>query len=62
MIVPEMVPDVAAGQAGWLPPAHRKIIMPPPAFVGAKCKWEKSRFDDNPENVSVKVMAAPISL
>jgi hypothetical protein len=58
VIVPEMVPDVAAGQVGWFPPPHRKIITPPATFVGAKCKWDTNRFDDNPENVSVKVMVA----
>jgi hypothetical protein len=61
-IVPVMDPDVAAGQAGWFPPPHRKIITPPATFVGAKCKWDITRFEDNPENVSVKVIVVPISI
>ena len=62
VIVPVMVPDVAAGQTGWFPPPHRKIITPPATFVGAKCKWDTKRFDDNPENVRLKVMVVPISI
>src|SRR5437763_16564807 len=56
VIVPVMVPDVAAGQTGWLPPPHRNIMTPPATFVGAKCRWDTPRGVDRAENVSENVM------
>jgi hypothetical protein len=62
VIVPVMVPEVAAGQAGWPPPPHRNIITPPETFVGAKCTWAKVSGDDSPEKVNEKVIVFPISI
>jgi len=62
VIVPVMVPEVADGQAGWLPPPHRNIMTPPATFVGAKCKWAKRRVVDSPENVIEKVIVLPTSI
>src|ERR1043166_7204126 len=62
VIVPVMVPDVAAGQAGWFPPPHKNIMTPPDTFVGAKCKWATKRFVDSPENVIENVMVLPTSI
>src|SRR5260370_12111212 len=61
VIVPVLVHDVAAGQAGWFPPPHKNIMTPPPTFVGPKCKWATLGFADSPENVNVKVMVPPAS-
>jgi hypothetical protein len=60
MTVPVMDPDVAAGHGGWFPPPHRKIITPTATFVGAKCKCDTNRVDDNLENVRLKVMVVPM--
>src|SRR5207247_10492444 len=62
VIVPVMVPDVVAGQTGWLPPPHRNIMTPPATFVGAKCRWDTARGVDRSENVSEKVMLFPTSM
>src|SRR5207247_9115175 len=62
VIVPVMVPDVAAGQTGWPPPPHRNIMTPPATCVGAKCRWDTTRGVDRPENVSENVMLFPTSM
>jgi hypothetical protein len=62
VIVPVMVPEVAAGQAGWPPPPHRNIITPPETFVGAKCRWATLSGDDSPEKVNEKVIVSLISI
>src|SRR5213593_2445681 len=61
VIVPVMVPDVADGQTGWLPP-HRNIMTPPVTFVGAKCRWDTPRGVDRSENVNENVMLFPTSM
>src|SRR5204863_8693941 len=57
-----MVPEVAAGQAGWPPPPHRNIMTPPATLVGAKCRWDTRRGDDRFENSIEKVMVLAISM
>src|SRR5207244_8792793 len=61
-IVPVMVPEVAAGQTGWLPPPHKNIMTPPATLVGAKCRWATARGVDSPENVSENVMLSATSI
>ena len=59
VIVPVIVPEVAAGQLGCPPPPHRNIITPPATLDGAKCRWATASGDDRPENVNEKVMLVP---
>jgi hypothetical protein len=59
VIVPVMVPEVAAGHAGWPPPPHRNIVTPPFTLVGAKCRWAAAGDPDSPEKLSEKVMVSP---
>jgi len=53
-----MVPEVAAGQAGWFPPPHRNIMTPPATLLGAKCRWDRVRGDERPENVNENVIVS----
>ena len=62
VIVPVMVPEVAAGHAGWPPPPQRNIITPPATLLGAKCRCATESGDDSPEKLSEKVMVFPISM
>jgi hypothetical protein len=62
VIVPVMVPEVAAGHAGWPPPPHKNIMTPPATLVGAKCRWATARGDDKSEKDSEKVMVLPICM
>src|SRR5262245_12238643 len=56
VIVPVMVPSVAAGQSGWPPPPHRNIITPPATLPGAKCRWATVSDDDSPEKFNEKLI------
>ena len=57
VIVRVMLPEVAAGQAGWPPPPHRKIITPPGTLLGAKCRCATLRGDDRSEKFNEKLIA-----
>ena len=57
VIVPVMVPEVAAGQTGWFPPPHRNIITPPATLLGAKCRWATASGDERSEKASENVIA-----
>src|SRR5207245_8387240 len=57
-----MVPDVAAGHAGWPTTPHRNIVTPPFTLVGAKCRWATAGAADSPEKVNEKVMVLPTSM
>src|SRR5262249_4521335 len=59
VIVPVILPEVAAGQAGWPPPPHRNIITPPATLLGAKCRWATTSGVDRSEKVNENVIGAP---
>src|SRR6266568_1602409 len=56
VMLPDMVPDVAAGQAGWPPPPHNQIMTPPATWISPKWMCDKIALLERPENVSVKVI------
>src|SRR5215475_7711494 len=56
VIVPVILPEVAAGQAGCPPPPHRNIITPPATLLGAKCRCATARGDDRSEKSNEKVI------
>src|SRR5215471_2950691 len=51
-----MVPEVAAGQAGWLPPPHKNIITPPATLLGAKCRCDTTSGDVKSEKLNENVI------
>src|ERR1700693_840548 len=61
-MVPEKVPEVAAGQFGCPPPPHRKIMTPPEALTCPKCRWENVGLPDIFAYVIVKVMVGVVVL
>jgi len=61
-MVPEKVPEVEAGQFGWPPPPHRKIMTPPATLNCPKCKWETVGLPDIFAYVIVKLMVGVLVL
>jgi hypothetical protein len=55
-MVPVIVPEVAAGHAGCIPPPHKNIITPPATLLGAKCRCATLSGDDRPEKLNENVI------
>src|SRR5205085_4263156 len=56
VMVPENSPEVAAGQAGWLSPPHRKIITPPATWTLPKWMCDTSKLLVRLAKVTLKSM------
>jgi hypothetical protein len=61
-MVPVNVAEVAAGQFGWPPPPHRKIMTPPDTLFCPKCKWANNGFPDMFAYVAVKLIVGVVLL